>query len=63
MTVKMCRLCFEEKSEMIGIFTTKGVKLNVAIVIRAHFPDDVNKRIRLFGKKENYIELIHVSGQ
>lgn len=39
----MCRLCFEKKSKSIGIFTTKGIRLNVANTVRAHFPDEVNR--------------------
>lgn len=42
MTENYCRLCFVEKSRSFGIFTTKGVKLNVANTIREHFPDEVN---------------------
>lgn len=42
MTEKSCRLCFEKKLKSIGIFTRKGVKLNIARTVRVHFPDEVN---------------------
>lgn len=47
MSGKMCRLCFGKKSKVIGILTTKGVKLNIASAIRMHLLDEVNRRFRI----------------
>lgn len=47
----MCRLCFKEKSNSFGIFTTKGFMMGLASAIRMHFLDEVrpkqsNARVR-----------------
>lgn len=46
MAEQNCRLCYEKKPKSIGIFTVKGVKLNMADTIRMHFPDEVCWTIR-----------------
>lgn len=45
MSEKICRLCFKEDSQPIEIFSAKGVKLKIAIILRIHFPDEVNTHI------------------
>lgn len=37
-----CRLCFEAKPALIGIFAEDGIELKIAEIIRKHFPDEVN---------------------
>lgn len=45
MTKEDCRLCFKTTLKPIGIFTPKGIKLNVANTVRTHFPDEVRVTI------------------
>lgn len=40
---KRCRLCFEDKSRPIGIFSVKGVQMKIAELIQKHFPDGVSE--------------------
>lgn len=42
MVKKLCRLCFKHSTKPIGIFSSKGIELNIAEIIRGHFPDEVN---------------------
>lgn len=41
MVVKNCRLCFEAKARLIGIFSAKGTKLKIADIISEHLHDKV----------------------
>lgn len=41
MVKKICRLCFKKANQLIGIFTAKGIELNIAEILRLHFPDEV----------------------
>lgn len=41
MSDQLCRLCYEKKSELIGIFTVNGLGMNIAQTIHSHFPDNV----------------------
>lgn len=47
MSRRLCRLCFLERTRPIGIFSAKGIELNIAEAIRLHFTDEVNKTIHL----------------
>lgn len=42
-----CRLCFEKKSTLIAIFTSNGIELEIAEIIRKHLPDEVSLSRRL----------------
>lgn len=37
-----CRLCFEERTRLIGIFGAEGLELNVVEAIREHLADEVS---------------------
>lgn len=43
MSDETCRLCFEERARLIGIFGAEGLELNIAETIRVHFVDEVSK--------------------
>lgn len=62
MTKQNCRLCFKTKSKLIGIFTTRGIELDVADTIRTHFPDEVSGKWSLSVSVENFkIEFVQVT--
>lgn len=42
MVKKICRLCFKKATKPISIFGAKGINLNIAEILRIHFPDEVN---------------------
>lgn len=42
MVEKICRLCFGKHFRPFDIFGKKGLRLNVAQLIRTHFPDEVS---------------------
>lgn len=44
MVQQVCRLCFKEDSQPIGIFSAEGIELKMAEVLRLHFPDEVNSK-------------------
>lgn len=41
MVKKICRLCFKKAKKLIGIFKAKGIELDIAKILRLHFPDEV----------------------
>lgn len=45
MVEEICRLCFKKNTRAehatIGIFSAKGLELNIAEILRKHFPDEV----------------------
>lgn len=43
---EICRLCFKKEMGPIGIFSAKGVKLDIANLIHLHFLDEVSSRIK-----------------
>lgn len=55
MSGNICRLCFEKKTRPIGIFTGKGIKLNIAEIIRTHFPDEVTHTAAAACNRENFL--------
>lgn len=42
MAEKVCRVCFKKATKTIGIFSAKGIKLNIVEILRLHFLDEVN---------------------
>lgn len=56
MTEKICRLCFGKYFRPFSIFGLKGMRLNVAKLIRMHFPDEV-RTLKLSKAKGNYYSI------
>lgn len=63
MAGKICRLCFGAEPKPIGIFTAKGLRMNIKGTIQLHLLDEVSYSVSAVAARSKFLIEFSVAGQ